>query len=62
MTEPTGAAPAQHRAEEDAVQAAYTAFIRHTQECTGCRTGGMDCDAAAGLRQTWRDARRAVTA
>ena len=61
MGERTGAAPAQHRGE-DAVQAAYTAFIRHTQECTSCRTGGMDCEAAAMLRQTWRDARQAVTA
>ncbi|MFF3060903.1 hypothetical protein [Streptomyces sp. NPDC057909] len=62
MDERTGAAPAQNRAGEDAVQAAYTAFIRHTQACAECRTGGMDCGDAAGLRQTWRDARQAVRA
>lgn len=62
MAERTGPVQAQHRAGEDAVQRAYTAFIRHTQLCPPCRMDGADCETAAGLRQAWRDARAAVAA
>lgn len=62
MPDRTGPVEAQHRGGEQAVQAAYSSFIRHTQACTECRTGGVDCDAAATLRQAWRNARQAVTA
>ncbi|MFJ6615471.1 hypothetical protein ACIQPT_34925 [Streptomyces sp. NPDC091289] len=58
----TGPVQAQYQAVEAAVQAAYTAFIRHTQTCAPCRTEGADCEAAAALRQAWRDARAAVAA
>ncbi|MET9705383.1 hypothetical protein [Streptomyces griseus] len=60
MAERTGPVQAQHRADEAAVQTAYTAFIQHTQKCTPCRTDGADCGTASALRQTWRDARTAV--
>ena len=62
MAERTGPVQAQHRAGEQAVQTAYTAFIHHTQACTECRTGGMDCTDAAELRQAWRHAREQVAA
>lgn len=59
----TGQVQAQLAAGDAAVQAAYSAFIRHTQKCnTGCRTEGADCETAAGLRQAWRDAKTAVPA
>lgn len=62
MAERTGPVQAQHRVGEQAVQAAYSAFIRHTQGCVECRTGGMDCHSAAQLRQVWRKAKAAATA
>ncbi len=62
MAERTGPVQAQHRAGEAAVQTAYAAFIRHTQLCPPCRETGADCEAAANLRQAWRDARAAVAA
>ncbi|WP_326739169.1 hypothetical protein [Streptomyces sp. NBC_01022] len=62
MTERTGPVQAQYRAGEQAVQAAYAEFIRHTQACAECRTGGMDCEVAAQLRQVWRKAKAAVVA
>lgn len=40
----------------DAAQA-YHDFIAHVAGCSDCRTRGLDCKAAAGLRQAWRDAR-----
>lgn len=58
----TGQVQAQLAAGDAAVQAAYSAFIRHTQKCPPCRTEGADCKTAAGLRQAWRDARTAVAA
>ncbi|MET9583669.1 hypothetical protein ABZY10_11215 [Streptomyces sp. NPDC006539] len=39
------------------MQTTYAAFIRHTQKCAECRTGGMDCAAAAELRQAYRAAK-----
>ncbi|MEU0001482.1 hypothetical protein ABZ069_31650 [Streptomyces microflavus] len=62
MAERTGLVRAQHRAGEAAVQTAYSAFIRHTQECPPCRKTGADCASAAGLRQAYRDAKEAVAA
>ncbi|MEU6615297.1 hypothetical protein [Streptomyces parvus] len=58
----TGQVQAQLNAGDAAVQAAYSAFIRHTQACAPCRTTGADCETAAELRQAWRDARAAVAA
>ncbi|MEU2402834.1 hypothetical protein ABZ609_00610 [Streptomyces rubiginosohelvolus] len=58
----SGQVQAQIAAGDAAVQAAYSAFIRHTQACAPCRTEGKDCETAAGLRQGWRDARAAVAA
>ncbi|MFB7219326.1 hypothetical protein [Streptomyces sp. NPDC056227] len=57
MHEPTGQVAAQHRANEATMQTAYSAFIRHTQKCDECRTGGMDCVTAAELRQAYRAAK-----
>ncbi|ONI48612.1 MULTISPECIES: hypothetical protein [unclassified Streptomyces] len=62
MAERTGPVRAQHRAGEAAVQTAYSAFIRHTQECTPCRKTGADCTTAAKLRQAYRDAKEAAVA
>ncbi|MEU2799069.1 hypothetical protein [Streptomyces sp. NPDC007117] len=58
----TGQVQARLDAGDAAVQAAYSAFIRHTQACAPCRTDGADCETAARLRQAWRDARAAVAA
>lgn len=33
-------------------------FIRHTQACAECRTGGMDCADAGELRRVYRAAKR----
>ncbi|MFE4653606.1 hypothetical protein [Streptomyces sp. NPDC056707] len=57
MPENTGPVAAKHTAEEAIVQTAYSAFIRHTQTCAECRTGGMDCVTAAELRQEYRAAK-----
>lgn len=62
MAERTGPVQAEDRAGEQAAQAVYSEFIRHTQQCTSCRIEGVDCVAAAELRQAWRAARRQVTA
>ncbi|MEV7895332.1 hypothetical protein [Streptomyces cyaneofuscatus] len=62
MAERTGLVRAQHRAGEDAVQRAYTAFIDHIQECPPCRTDGADCDTAAELKQAYRNAKDAAVA
>ncbi|MFF5891168.1 hypothetical protein ACFY72_20655 [Streptomyces globisporus] len=62
MAERTGPVQAQHRAEEDAVQAAYAEFIEHIQECPPCRTDGADCPTAAKLKQAYRNARDAAVA
>ncbi|MEW2127120.1 hypothetical protein AB0891_25710 [Streptomyces sp. NPDC007259] len=62
MAERTGPVQAQHRAQEDRVQAAYGRFIRHTQLCADCRTQGVDCVDAAELRQAWRAARQEAAA
>lgn len=37
-------------------QEAYRAFIRHSQECSSCRTEGVDCLTAVTLRVAWREA------
>lgn len=58
----TGQVQAQIAAGDAAVQAAYSAFIRHTQACAPCRKDGADCPDAVQLRQAWRDARAAVAA
>ncbi|MET4641587.1 hypothetical protein ABID95_001308 [Streptomyces atratus] len=57
MHEPTGRVTPQHSATDAALQATYAAFIRHTQTCAECRTGGMDCSDAAELRQAYRAAK-----
>ncbi|WP_411118975.1 hypothetical protein [Streptomyces sp. 058-1L] len=57
MAERTGLAGAQHRAEEDAVQTAYSAFIGHIEECDPCRKDGSDCATAATLKQAYRNAK-----
>ncbi|MGW9299441.1 hypothetical protein ACWHA3_01260 [Streptomyces cyaneofuscatus] len=57
-----GQVQAQRQAGEAAVQAAYAAFIRHTQLCAPCRKTGADCAAAVALRQAWRDAKSEVAA
>ncbi|MGY4920827.1 hypothetical protein ACWD9K_37845 [Streptomyces sp. 900116325] len=62
MREPTGLMAAQHRATDAALQTAYAAFIRHTQTCVECRTGGMDCSDAAELRQAYRAAKNTAGA
>ena len=36
---------------------AYRDFIAHVSGCTDCRSLGLDCKDAIGLRQAWRDAR-----
>jgi hypothetical protein len=41
---------------EARVQEAYRAFICHPQECTSCRTEGVDCLTAVTLRVAWREA------
>ena len=45
------------RARAAGVAQAYRDFIAHVAGCPDCRTWGLDCTAAAGLRQAWRDAR-----
>lgn len=62
MAERTGPVQAQHRVQEQAVQAAYGRFIRHTQLCTECRTTGVDCDDAVDLKAAWREARQGAVA
>ncbi|MGW3745111.1 hypothetical protein ACWD62_32150 [Streptomyces sp. NPDC005146] len=57
MHEPTGRVAAQHGVTDAALQTTYAAFIRHTQTCAECRTGGMDCSDAAELRQAYRAAK-----
>ncbi|MFB6776462.1 hypothetical protein ACFCX0_03315 [Streptomyces sp. NPDC056352] len=61
MPENTGPVAAQHRATDAAIQAAYSAFIRHTQACAKCRTEGMDCVVAGELRQAYRTAKARAT-
>ncbi|WP_331755807.1 hypothetical protein [Streptomyces sp. NBC_01643] len=58
MPENTGPMAAEHRAEDATVQTAYSGFIRHTQACVECRTGGMDCTDASELRRVYRAAKR----
>ncbi|MFD6798519.1 hypothetical protein [Streptomyces cyaneofuscatus] len=58
----SGQVQAQRQAGEAAVQAAYSAFIRHSQVCAPCRKTGADCADAVTLRQAWRDARAVVAA
>ncbi|MFE7392103.1 hypothetical protein [Streptomyces sp. NPDC057582] len=58
MPENTGPMAAERRAEDAAVQTAYSGFIRHTQACTECRTGGVDCADASELRRVYREAKR----
>ncbi|MET8276565.1 hypothetical protein [Streptomyces sp. NPDC005096] len=58
MHEPTGRVAAQHGVTDAALQTTYAAFIRHTQACAECRTGGMDCADASELRQVYRAAKR----
>ncbi|MGW1546658.1 hypothetical protein [Streptomyces sp. NPDC002346] len=61
MHEPTGQVAAQHRANDAAMQTTYSAFIRHTVACAECRTGGVDCTAAAELRQEYREAKTSAS-
>ena len=56
MPERTGRVATEHRATEATMQAAYTAFIVHVQNCAPCRTDGVDCATAETLRQEYRDA------
>lgn len=45
------------------VQRAFRNILDHntgrngSPGCCDCRTGGMDCTIAAGLRQAWREAK-----
>ncbi|MFF4746763.1 hypothetical protein [Streptomyces sp. NPDC001268] len=52
---------AQVDADQLALLTAYRAFIAHSETCQPCRTTGVDCDTAAGLREAWRIAREAAT-
>lgn len=58
VPENTGPMAAEHRADDATVQTAYSGFIRHTQACAECRTGGMDCADASELRRVYRAAKR----
>lgn len=58
VPENPGPMAAEHRAEDAIVQTAYSGFIRHTQACAECRTGGMNCAHASELRQVYRAAKR----
>ncbi|MFE4372620.1 hypothetical protein ACFRMN_31185 [Streptomyces sp. NPDC056835] len=52
----TGPVLTHARRIEDSVQRSYSAFIAHAQSCIPCRAG-VDCDEAATLRQSWRQAK-----
>lgn len=43
-----------------AVDAAYDAFFAHAHDCAHCRTQGVDCETAAGLRMDIRKATAAA--
>lgn len=58
VPENSGPVAAEHRAEDATVRTAYSGFIRHTEACTECRTGGMDCANASDLRREYRAAKR----
>lgn len=49
--------PANRAPRPRAAADAYRAFIAHVAGCSDCRTRGLDCADASGLRQAWRDAR-----
>lgn len=45
------------RSRAAAAAQAYRDFIDHAAGCSDCRTLGLDCSEAVGLRQAWREAR-----
>ncbi|WP_381797320.1 DUF6415 family natural product biosynthesis protein [Streptomyces niveus] len=53
-TPTTAAAPLD---ADPAQREASRAFMAHVRGCGDCRTQGVDCDEAAGLRATWREAK-----
>ncbi|MEV4972020.1 hypothetical protein [Streptomyces scopuliridis] len=57
----TGPVLTHARLIEGSVQRAYNAFIVHASECGPCKALGVDCDEAAGLRKSWRQAKERAT-